>query len=72
MGTGKTEHACSLYCETRYNKKIFVLDINGAANQLFLNWSTLQWCKNVTKNHHDDEEFYKILNRYTKIVNFDL
>ena len=47
-------------------------NINCAANQLFLIWSTLQWCKNVTKNHYDDKEFYKKLKFNKKLVNFDL
>ena len=47
-------------------------NINGAENQLLLKWSILQRCKNITKNHYDEKEFYEILNRYTKLVNFDL
>ena len=48
-------------------------NIKSAENQLFLKYSTLQRCKNITKKkHYDDKEFYKILNRCTELVNFDL
>ena len=46
-------------------------NINGAANQLFLNWSTLQWCKNITKNHYDNKEFYKIFNPFPHVKILD-
>ena len=47
-------------------------NIKGAANQLFLKQITLQRFKNTTKTHYDDHELYKILNRCTDLVNFDL
>ena len=48
-------------------------NINGAANQLLMKWRTLHRCDNITKKkHYDDKEFYKILNRYTKLDYSDL
>ena len=58
----------------RYSKT-FMNDNTNYNPQSHVKFLKLQGCKNITTNHYDEKEFYKIIKmikRCTKLVYFDL